>query len=463
MAKKKEAVKKNGKKEVKSITLGSVLSWVLSVLFVFLGLVLPLTGLKMAGFIMLVLAAVILPPLNRVYENKLHFKLSKALKAVIIILGIILFIVAVQPDPVCGDYECNGEETCKSCSEDCGRCAEDIAAEKQEAEEQQEQIIEDMQDSTVYVKYEMTGKNADGSYIDTFGTGSGVITSVSGSTLIIYTNRHVIDCGFTGKCYQKLTEKITIRTQDGGLYKVGAVSVARHKLDIAKLSVYVPNAQRYTAAKVGDAEVGDAVVAVGYPSYRVPGNVLEFSVAKGTVDAKKNLMMDDGFAFTSFESDAYTYSGSSGGGLFNEDGYLIGFTTWGSKGTDNRAIRAKDIVGSYLFTFCPKGMTWDNTGICRKPCKKSQIVNQYGSCVDRCTTFYCNGMLPYNYKTESCGNRNRYTLGSDGLCHKTCGQRNRYCSAGAYCWSNKCTGCKFGSKLYKNGYCAKWESHYAYG
>ncbi|MBU4451899.1 MAG: hypothetical protein KJ851_03815, partial [Nanoarchaeota archaeon] len=81
--------------------------------------------------------------------------------------------------------------------------------------------IEDVKKSIVWVKYEVTGKNEDGSYFENGGSGSGVIFSNTDSKLFIYTNRHVLDCGFNDmKCYSRLTEKTSVRTQDGQIYPV---------------------------------------------------------------------------------------------------------------------------------------------------------------------------------------------------------------------------------------------------
>lgn len=162
----------------------------------------------------------------------------------------------------------------------------------------------------VWVKYEYTAKLPDGSVIAGGASGSGVIVNVEDDELRIYTNRHVIDCGFTDDpCHQRITESVNVRTQDGKIHPVARIAIAPHALDIALLTVRTANVDAYRAATYAqDVAVGDPVTAVGYPAYAA--RVLEFSVANGRITALKDLLMDDGYAFASIESDAYTYLGS---------------------------------------------------------------------------------------------------------------------------------------------------------
>lgn len=210
----------------------------------------------------------------------------------------------------------------------------------------------------VWVKYEYTAKLPDGSVIAAGASGSGVIVNVEDDELRIYTNRHVIDCGFTDDpCQQRITESVSVRTQDGKIHPVSRIAIAPHALDIALLTVRTANADAYRAATYAqDVAVGDPVTAVGYPAYAA--RVLEFSVANGRITALKDLLMDDGYAFASIESDAYTYLGSSGGGLFNEDGALIGVNTWIDAGTASQrsiAIRLSALENIEAFSYCEEG------------------------------------------------------------------------------------------------------------
>jgi hypothetical protein len=72
------------------VTLGLVLSWGLGVLAAISGVTLLFSQL-LTGILMLLLAAVLLPPLNKFVADKLHFSISGGLKfvVVIILLGVI--------------------------------------------------------------------------------------------------------------------------------------------------------------------------------------------------------------------------------------------------------------------------------------------------------------------------------------------------------------------------------------
>jgi len=171
-----------------------------------------------------------------------------------------------QPQPYCGDGKCSTQETCSSCSADCGKCAppkptyycgdgycnsaESCTSCSADCGKCKSEILEDMQKTIVWVKYEYEGRSADGTPFSTSASGSGVIVGNDDNELTIYTNRHVIDCGRgENPCYQRTSEKVTIRTkQDGKTYPVYQVSVAPHNLDVAILKVKTSNAKNYQVA-----------------------------------------------------------------------------------------------------------------------------------------------------------------------------------------------------------------------
>jgi len=80
----------NQNKAHTKITLGLVLSWGLGVLAAISGITLLFSQL-LTGILMLLLAAVLLPPVNKFVTDKLHFSISGGLKfvVVIILLGVI--------------------------------------------------------------------------------------------------------------------------------------------------------------------------------------------------------------------------------------------------------------------------------------------------------------------------------------------------------------------------------------
>jgi S1-C subfamily serine protease len=322
------------------------------------------------------------------------------------------------------------------------------------SENNRDEIIKKMKDSIVWVKYEVTGKNQDGSYLETGGSGSGVIFNYTENKLSIYTNRHVIDCKFNTEmdCYQRLSEKISVRLQDGTIYPVERVVFAPHNLDIAILEVYVSDYENNTLYVNNDINIGDKVTAIGYPSYSTPNNdVLEFSIADGTINNIKDLLMNDGFAFNSIVSDVYTYFGSSGGGLFDNEGNLVGINTWiNTENKESIAIKINAINGS-SWSYCGKDsyMVGD---YCINYCNRDEILDTDNGCYKICDSFYC-GMNPIIANDSRCKNTSNI-LGNDGYCHQPCGSVNQYCSdSTSICYKNNCVSCSSNTYLYKNGTC----------
>src|SRR3989344_3544597 len=107
-------------------------------------------------------------------------------------------------------------------------------SEEQASQSTNVNVQDKIKESIVWVKYEVSGKNEDGSYFESSGTGSGVIARNEDNELTVYTNRHVVDCQYNDiKCFQRLSEDIQVRTQDGKLHKVDTVSFSESDIDLA--------------------------------------------------------------------------------------------------------------------------------------------------------------------------------------------------------------------------------------
>lgn len=80
----------------KKITVGLILSW-------FFGCLLSLAGIPIVfsvprqGLVMLIMAAVLLPPINKIVEEKFNFRLFGGVKVVVIIIGFIILGSIVVP------------------------------------------------------------------------------------------------------------------------------------------------------------------------------------------------------------------------------------------------------------------------------------------------------------------------------------------------------------------------------
>jgi hypothetical protein len=311
-------------------------------------------------------------------------------------------------------------------------------------------VQDSIKQNIVFIKYEVSGKSADGSYFETGGTGSGVIAQNKGNELIVYTNRHVVDCQYNDTpCSQRISENIQVRTQDGKLHNVDKVSFSKSDIDLAILEIKDLNAKSYSVAYyTNDFNVGDKVIAVGYPSYSE--NVVEFSIKEGKItDIKEVLAQSSGKNFRAIESDAYTYFGSSGGGLFDTQGNLIGINTWGAIG-QSIAIDFGSI-SEESFTYCDKDSYFSDR-TCHNYCDREQVLGSDGRCYDVCDNYYCQSEVP-QVNNPRCDD-STYALGSDGYCHAAC-TINSYCDQGSICYKNQCLSCSFGTYLFEDGTCRK--------
>lgn len=313
---------------------------------------------------------------------------------------------------------------------------------------QNSNIQEGIKQKIVWIKYEASGKNVDGSYFETGGTGSGVIVGNESNELTVYTNRHVVDCQYNDmECFQRIAENIQVRTQNGKLHNVDRVSFSNSDIDLAILGIKDSNAANYSAAYyTNDFKIGDTVIAVGYPSYTE--NVVEFSIAEGKIThIKEVLTQSSGKDFRVIESDAYTNFGSSGGGLFDTQGNLIGISTWGS--TEQSIAIDFGSISEESFSYCDED-SYFSDGACYNYCSKEQVLGSDGGCYDVCDSYYCKSDVP-QVNDPRC-NDPTYIPGSDDYCHAAC-TINSYCDEGSICYKNQCFSCSSGTYLFEDGTC----------
>jgi len=74
----------------KKISVGLILSWIFGVLFALTGIVSVFSEL-IPGLVMLIMAAVLLPPVTKLVDQKWKFHLSGGIKVIVIIVGLIIF------------------------------------------------------------------------------------------------------------------------------------------------------------------------------------------------------------------------------------------------------------------------------------------------------------------------------------------------------------------------------------
>ncbi|MFA5992102.1 MAG: serine protease [Candidatus Pacearchaeota archaeon] len=307
-------------------------------------------------------------------------------------------------------------------------------------------LTSNLEKTIVFVEYTFDYVDyGDGkSYTNTFW-GSGVIFSNKNKKLSIYTNRHVVDCGYIGECSpQRLNETIKIMTYDKKKYVVSKILLPSNDIDLAILELENVNTSYPSTITSQIVNNDEKVIAVGYPAFSQ--NAIELSKATGVVTGFRDLLTRKGDSFEVIDSTVYTNFGSSGGGLFNEKGELIGITTW-SNNYASYAIKMSSIV-STNFDSCENGYFENN--VCTKYCQG--ILDKNKNCILPCESFYCNSTV-YMATDTTC--EDGMILGEDGLCYQPCGSKDKYCSGSfnSYCFNNKCVVCPQQTILYQDNHC----------
>lgn len=152
------------------------------------------------------------------------------------------------------------------------------------------------------------------------GTGSGVIVARDARGYCAFTNRHVVECGRGGP-------ELLAATPGGAPLPARVCWSAPDGADLAVVRVELPaeaTARAVEPVPVRSADlprVGDAVFAVGNPlGY-------EASYTAGVVSAVRTTGAGAG-TMRVLQVQASVNPGNSGGGLYDQDGRLIGLNTW---------------------------------------------------------------------------------------------------------------------------------------
>lgn len=196
-----------------------------------------------------------------------------------------------------------------------------------------------------------------------YKSGSGVIYSISDEAAYIITNFHVVstDSLIGRRAYKNYY--LTLYGMEGSSQRISASYVGGSlNYDIAVLKVSdseslkilkYSNAQPATFYE-GDVKLGMSVLAIGNP--RPAGNdgdphVEGISVSKGVISVDNELISllvaNKKASIEEIRHDCYIDTGSSGGGLFNMKGELVGITNGGIEGYEslNYAIPSNSVIG----------------------------------------------------------------------------------------------------------------------
>ena len=272
-----------------------------------------------------------------------------------------------------------------------------------------------LEQSVVYINNEVTGCCTSPSAIGLGlgDSGSGVIVAEEGENVTVLTARHLVDCVYDGSCTYPTSNYIMLKTFDGATHLPTFIQYAPDGLDLAVVQ-FQEFDPPYPAVPVSPSPptLGEEVTQVGYPAYGpVPQgynlNLSQYSVSNGTVTGALALDALSGRQIIGIQSDAYSNPnasiGSSGGGLFDSDGQLLGTVAWkpgyGAGGVVAVSSQLLNFLGSFQYCGQNYYLASQNPGIC---CPFGQIYGQDGSCHPPCVnaTSYC---LPhYSCRNSQC-------------------------------------------------------------
>jgi len=453
------------KKKVKTIV-GSVLGWIIGLFFALVG-ILNIFSHFIAGLFTLLIAVLLIPPIYRFIIKKLNIKMNIWKKTGIIVIALIIVVVLTNqpPSSTCGDSVCQISESCSTCEEDCGVCAscgdsicqnsETCSTCGEDCGKCFDEVEDKVKESIVYIKNTFEGKRSNGTLINSVWTGTGVIYSVQGNEVSVYTNRHIVDTYvFQGsKVNQLINQEVTVRTQDGITHTVKNIRFFPLGIDVASLTFTAPSFNQYTPATRSKKESfgkDETLYLVGYPS-EVNPPLVRFTIDQNEIFATDELLTVDGDEFGVILHTGHMKVGQTGGGLFDENGDLIGLNFFSLKDTESStAIDLDSVTSNYLLRSCINGF-YMRGNFCAKICKKSQVQGEDGTCYDPCTAFYCSSGIPIT-KSDRCVAHK--TLGNDNFCHPACGTPTAWCAQGALCYKGTCFDCKSpGFIMWKDGTC----------
>lgn len=155
--------------------------------------------------------------------------------------------------------------------------------------------------------------------------GSGVIVALAGGQALIVTNRHVVDPDFADGDPSSKTSgaEVSVRAL-GQLPVAGRLAwVAPAGIDLAVLAAPIHSSDARAVAWLEDAlpAMGEEVFSIGNPQG------LGWTHTRGTVSQVRARSYGDR-RITMIQTDTAVNPGNSGGGLYNQQGMLVGINTW---------------------------------------------------------------------------------------------------------------------------------------
>jgi S1-C subfamily serine protease len=181
--------------------------------------------------------------------------------------------------------------------------------------------------------------------------GSGIIIARDGAHVAILTNRHVVESDDKRLCVMKAM------TVSGETLHASAVWRATRGVDLAILEGRLARPDAVGVMEVGSGEVlvGDEVFAIGNPLG------LAWSYTAGTLSAIRHWTTGDGQSLRILQTDANIAPGSSGGGLFHDDGHLLGIMSFLRQGYTGGSAHFAISVAAIREAFERDSVRWRGT------------------------------------------------------------------------------------------------------
>jgi tetratricopeptide (TPR) repeat protein len=180
----------------------------------------------------------------------------------------------------------------------------------------------------------ITARNTSVLIEENYAIGSGVLVNKTGDVYSVLTTRHVVN----GVSPRRL------RTFDGQFHKPIFISATKNYLDLAIIKFRSNRA--YSVAKIGtstEAVEGSTIYVAGFPRATIAIDGVVFSFRQGKLIANSTKPLSGGYSLI---YSANTLVGMSGGGVFNDEGGLIGIH---GKGDIDTTYKADDLNSNIQF------------------------------------------------------------------------------------------------------------------
>jgi hypothetical protein len=179
-------------------------------------------------------------------------------------------------------------------------------------------------------------------------SGSGVIVARDAGYLAILTNRHVVEDDAGRPC------ALRALTVAGELTPASIVWRARRGVDLAIVETRVERPDELGVIALGDARalVGSPVFAIGNPLG------LAWSYTGGTISAIRHWTTQEGQSVRILQTDAPIAPGSSGGGLFDNAGNLLGVMSFLRQGPAGGSAHFALSLEAVREAFARDGVRW---------------------------------------------------------------------------------------------------------